>query len=280
MAAHSFADAMRKSWLKSAVSGFLLDVYGVLYDSGITDVAIPGSVEAVEKLKLAGIPFRLCSNTSTRTPTTVAKTLSNLGFNISENEIFSPIPAVKCYLRQHKLRPFIIVDPDVVEEFSEFEQSDPNCVVLGDAQDAFTYSRMNAAFQLLMHRPNTPLISMGNGKYYKEVDGLKLDVGPFTKALEYACDVESLVIGKPSKSFFMSAVESMNLKSDQVVMIGDDIVSDIGGAQACGIRGVQVRTGKYRPQDEPHCDIVPAGYVNNLLEAVELFLASISHTEY
>ena len=29
-------------------------------------------------------------------------------------------------------------------------------------------------------------------------------------------------------------------------MIGDDIVSDVGGAQACGIRGVQVRTGKYR----------------------------------
>jgi len=29
-------------------------------------------------------------------------------------------------------------------------------------------------------------------------------------------------------------------------MIGDDIVSDVGGAQACGIRGIQVRTGKYR----------------------------------
>ena len=32
----------------------------------------------------------------------------------------------------------------------------------------------------------------------------------------------------------------------QAVMIGDDIVSDVGGAQACGIRGIQVRTGKYR----------------------------------
>lgn len=29
-------------------------------------------------------------------------------------------------------------------------------------------------------------------------------------------------------------------------MVGDDIVSDVGGAQACGIRGIQVRTGKYR----------------------------------
>ena len=29
-------------------------------------------------------------------------------------------------------------------------------------------------------------------------------------------------------------------------MIGDDLVGDVGGAQSCGIRGVQVKTGKYR----------------------------------
>lgn len=32
----------------------------------------------------------------------------------------------------------------------------------------------------------------------------------------------------------------------KVVMIGDDLVNDVGGAQQCGIKGVQVRTGKYR----------------------------------
>ena len=32
----------------------------------------------------------------------------------------------------------------------------------------------------------------------------------------------------------------------QALMIGDDIINDIGGAQACGMMGVQVRTGKFR----------------------------------
>lgn len=32
----------------------------------------------------------------------------------------------------------------------------------------------------------------------------------------------------------------------QALMIGDDLVNDVGGAQHCGIKGVQVRTGKYR----------------------------------
>ena len=33
---------------------------------------------------------------------------------------------------------------------------------------------------------------------------------------------------------------------EQVLMIGDDIVNDVGGSKACGLKGVQVRTGKYR----------------------------------
>jgi phospholysine phosphohistidine inorganic pyrophosphate phosphatase len=29
-------------------------------------------------------------------------------------------------------------------------------------------------------------------------------------------------------------------------MIGDDLIGDVGGAQSCGMRGIQVRSGKYR----------------------------------
>ena len=43
-------------------------------------------------------------------------------------------------------------------------------------------------------------------------------------------------------------------------MIGDDIVSDVGGAQACGIRGVQVRTGKFRYH---HCFLISGAVYKN-----------------
>lgn len=43
-------------------------------------------------------------------------------------------------------------------------------------------------------------------------------------------------------------------------MIGDDIVSDVGGAQACGIRGVQVRTGKFRYR---HCFLISGAVYKN-----------------
>jgi len=263
---------MECGWIAHGINGFLLDVYGVLYDSGSSDIAIDGSAEAVKKLKSAGIPLRICSNTSSKTSQMVAAALTSLGFEISLDEVFTPIPAVKQYLRQNMLRPYVIVDPAVEAEFNEFDQSDPNCVVLGDATTAFTYTRLNSAFRLLMQQPGIPLITMGTGKYYKDVDGIMLDVGPFTKGLEYACGVEATVIGKPSKEFFMAALSSMNMDPQDAVMIGDDIVSDISGAQACGVRGIQVRTGKYRPEDEPHPSIKPDAYVDNLLHAVDDFL--------
>jgi len=52
---------------------------------------------------------------------------------------------------------------DVEDEFKEFDQSNPNCVVLGDATIAFTYPRLNAAFRLLKQQPGTQLITMGIG---------------------------------------------------------------------------------------------------------------------
>uniref|UniRef100_H3DQ21 Phospholysine phosphohistidine inorganic pyrophosphate phosphatase n=2 Tax=Tetraodon nigroviridis TaxID=99883 RepID=H3DQ21_TETNG len=65
------------------------------------------------------------------------------------------------------------------------------------------------------------------------------------KALEYACDIKAEVFGKPSSLFFQSVLNDMGLQPHEVVMIGDDLVNDVGGAQHCGIKGIQVRTGKY-----------------------------------
>lgn len=61
-----------------------------------------------------------------------------------------------------------------------------------------------------------------------------LDNGAYTSALEYACDIKARVMGKPSKEFYSIAIESLKLKPEDIVMIGDDINSDVGGAQKAG----------------------------------------------
>ena len=74
-------------------------------------------------------------------------------------------------------------------------------------------------------------------------------MAPFVKALECASSSESEVLGKPSLAFFESALGLLNAEAKNAIMIGDDIVGDIEGAQKAGIRAILVKTGKYREQD-------------------------------
>ena len=64
---------------------------------------------------------------------------------------------------------------------------------------------------------------------------------PFAAALEFASERKAVICGKPDPAFFKSGLSALDIPAEHVVMVGDDIVSDVGGAQAAGIRGVQVR---------------------------------------
>ncbi|XP_068610787.1 phospholysine phosphohistidine inorganic pyrophosphate phosphatase [Brachionichthys hirsutus] len=229
------------------LKGVILDLCGVLYDSGEGGgVAIPGSVEAVKKLKASGLQVRFCTNeTQDARPSFVAK-LQRLGFDIAVSEVFSPAPASVAVLKDRGLRPHLLVHDALFPEFDNVDTNNPNCVVIGDAAEKFTYQNLNEAFRVLIELEKPVLFSLGQGRYYKETDGLKLDVGVFMKALEYACDLKAEVIGKPSPVFFQSVLNDMGLQPREALMIGDDLVNDVGGAQRCGIQGIQVRTGKYR----------------------------------
>ncbi|XP_040847893.1 phospholysine phosphohistidine inorganic pyrophosphate phosphatase isoform X1 [Ochotona curzoniae] len=257
----------------AGVRGVLLDISGVLYDSGEGGGRpIAGSVEAVAKLKRSQLKVRFCTNESQKSRGKLVSVLRRLGFDISEDEVTAPAPAACQILKERGLRPHLLVHDEIRSEFDQIDTSNPNCVVMADAGDGFTYENMNQAFRVLMELERPVLISLGKGRYYKETSGLMLDVGAYMKALEYACGIEAEVVGKPSPEFFQSALQAMGLEAHQAVMIGDDIVGDVGGAQRCGIRALQVRTGKFRPSDERHPEVQADGYVDNLAEAVDLLL--------
>jgi phospholysine phosphohistidine inorganic pyrophosphate phosphatase len=64
----------------------------------------------------------------------------------------------------------------------------------------------------------------------------------------------------------------LNFGHLKAIMVGDDVVSDVGGAQSCGMRGILVRTGKFRPADESQPKVKPFHVADNLLEAVKHIL--------
>ncbi|XP_029978550.1 phospholysine phosphohistidine inorganic pyrophosphate phosphatase [Sphaeramia orbicularis] len=256
-----------------SLKGVILDMCGVLYDSGEGDgVAIPGSVEAVKRLKASNLQLRFCTNETQASREKFVAKLQRLGFDISVCEVFSPAPAAVSVLKHRGLRPHLLVHDGLLPEFDGVDKTNPNCVIIGDAAENFSYQNLNDAFRVLIGLEKPVLFSLGQGRYYKETDGLKLDVGVYMKALEYACDLEAEVIGKPSAAFFNSVLSDMGIQPQEALMIGDDLVNDVGGAQRCGMKGVQVRTGKYRPSDEKHPTVTADGTVDDLARAVDTIL--------
>jgi ribonucleotide monophosphatase NagD (HAD superfamily) len=68
-------------------------------------------------------------------------------------------------------------------------------------------------------------------------------------ALRHATGVEPIVLGKPAPPFFETALSRLGTTADQTLMIGDDIRTDVDAAQAIGMRGILVKTGKFRLSD-------------------------------
>ncbi|CEF63943.1 Phospholysine phosphohistidine inorganic pyrophosphate phosphatase [Strongyloides ratti] len=258
--------------LNKPVKGFLLDITGVLYNtSNNGGVAIEGSIEAVQRLyKESKVVF--ISNESSNTRQHLFDKLTKLGFQLNKNDIYTPIPVAIDIMKKNHLRPYLLVHKDCLDDFNDLDTTNPNCVLMGDAENDFTFKKMNEAFKILLNNKNSKLFTMGNGKFYQREDGPCLDVGAFGAALKYSTNCEHEVIGKPNESYFMAAVDKLKLKKEEVVMIGDDIVSDVGGAQKIGIRGLSVRTGKWRPEWENHPDVRPDFIGNNLKEIVDIIL--------
>src|SRR5581483_12387667 len=111
------------------------------------------------------------------------------------------------------------------------------------------YRTLNRAFRLLQHNPEARLVALGMTRYWQTSEGLSLDVAPFVAALEHATGRKALVLGNPAPEFFKAAANKLGLAAGSVLMIGDDIHADIAGAQAAGLQGCLVRTGKFRESD-------------------------------
>jgi HAD superfamily hydrolase (TIGR01458 family) len=252
------------SWRDSRA--FLIDLDGVLYDD---NQPIPGAAEAIAHLREKGYPFRFATNTTMRCRASLRRKLAGFGLEVSEDEIFSaPVAAARYLHRQGQPRVFLLLAKDAHRDFAGLEITDqrPDFVVVGDMGDEVNAALLNKAFRLILG--GAELIALQKNRYWKTAEGLTLDAGPFVVALEYATGQQARVIGKPSPDFFQLALDDLGVAPAQVAMIGDDIEVDVGGAQRSGLKGILVRTGKFRETDL-QLGIEPDGVIDSIADLVE-----------
>lgn len=250
--------------------GVLLDLAGVLYDG---DTAIAGSVDAVAQLRAAEVPLRFLTN-STRAPRRMLlERLATMGFEISEDELFTPARAALSVLRDRGCAPHLLIYPDLAEDFAGLKGLGPDkAVVVGDAGPYFTFETLNTAFRVL--ESGADFLALAANRTFRDANGQRsMDAGAFVAALEYASGRQAEVLGKPAPAFFAAALADMGVAASEAVMIGDDAESDVAGALRAGLgRAILVRTGKYRAGDEARFVPVPSGVADTLAAAVKMIL--------
>ena len=246
------------------IKGLLFDIGGVLY---VGDTRVFGADSTIATLQQK-FPMRFLTNTTRRTPLVMMQKLNTMGFSVKEDELFTALDATKSYVRSKNGTVYTLLTDDADIWFDDLKSNIPDFVVVGDAHLNFSYERMNEAFRHLQN--GAGLIAAAKNRYFKEEDGLlSMDAGGFIAGLEFASGKEAKIIGKPSKAFFHLAVDSMGLIAEEVLMIGDDIVSDIQGAQEAGLCTALVKTGKFQDTDL-NMGIKPDYILNDMTEILTI----------
>ncbi|MDQ8044766.1 MAG: TIGR01458 family HAD-type hydrolase [Solirubrobacteraceae bacterium] len=251
--------------------GLLLDIDGVLH---VGDEAIPGAVDTLAKLRAAGVPLRLVTNTTSRPRAAVTDRLQRLGFDVETDDLLTPAAmAVRLCRERGYERVALITAHALKQDLSELEAvvspgSAVDAVIVGDLGPGFSYGVLNGAFRSLLR--GADLIALQRNRYWRRPEGLVLDAGPFIAALEYGSGVTATVVGKPSPAFFLAAVDELGLTADKVAMIGDDLEADVGGALDAGLAGILVQTGKFRADELDDSPIDPTLVIESVADAPAL----------
>jgi HAD superfamily hydrolase (TIGR01458 family) len=279
--------------LRAALAGvraLLLDLDGVIVRAG---EAVPGSVEAVRALEERRIPYRIVTNTSLVSRASLSRWAAKLGNEIPPERFQSALSASAAHARRAFAGEplYVLASDDARTEFegqrllTHDEAGGPDAraaaVIVGDSPEELTYENLNRAFRLV--RNGALLIGMHRNPWWLTPDGPTMDSGAYVAALEFAASARASVIGKPAPAFFSLAVDALRqdvrgrgesrLRRDEIVMVGDDIRSDVLAAQRAGLRGVFVLSGKHTLDDLEH--LLAQGRRARLPDAIAPSLADV-----
>jgi HAD superfamily hydrolase (TIGR01458 family) len=249
------------------MAAILLDVDGVFHVSG---EPIAGGADAVRRLRAAGHRLRFVTNSTTQARATLAEQLRAMGIELDDEELQTTPRAAAAALAGRRV--LALTMHAIVGELEGIELvgEDAEAVLVGGADETpetnlvFSYMNLARAFHEL--EGGAQLYCLHKNRWWQTKHGPLLDAGAFVAGLEYAADTEAIVLGKPSTAYFEAALQALDGDPKMTWMVGDDIESDIAGAQGHGMRTILVRTGKFRPDAVEAGSIRPDGIVSSIAQ--------------
>lgn len=252
---------------------FLFDIDGVFLQGKSTPRLLSGT-RLLPIMRERELPFRLITNTSTHPRDFLADSLREHGIDVTPDDIHSALEVTVgvAARRFPGGRCFVVGEPgmrDVVAEAGLDMVADaPADVVVAGLTRFADYALLSAAARCI--RGGATLLACHRNRMWVDEAGPSLSCGPWLAALHYATGVEAEIFGKPTEAFYAEARRQIGVSPELTLMIGDDLESDVRGAQLAGMKGGLVLSGKTCRADLESTDVTPDLILDEVDDLTEL----------
>lgn len=233
----------------SQIKCFLLDLDGTIY---LSDKPILGAINAVYRMQKKAKVLFITNNSSTSRAYYYNK-LKKMGFDLSEQDIYSSTYATIDYLNEyHKgKKVYLVATPEVEKEFLQsgitLVQEKPDIVTL-TFDKTLTYQKLQKLCKFLSD--GAFFVATHPDIVCPTLDGNIPDIGSFIKLIYAASGKKpNKICGKPSKMFGERILKITGLNPNQIAMVGDRLATDYKFAKNCGFVSVTVLSGEAKIED-------------------------------
>lgn len=229
--------------------GYLIDMDGVIYRG---NQLIAGADRFIHELRMANIPFLFLTNNSQRTRRDVATRLNRLGIEVEEEHVFTCAMATARFLARQKPggTAFVIGEGGLLTALHSNGYSivdrDPDYVVVGEGR-TLNFEMAEAALGMIL--AGAKLVATNMDPNCPTQHGTRPGCGAIVAMLESAAGVKAFSVGKPSPVMLRAARKELGLTSDQTIVIGDTMDTDILGGVQLGFKTILVLSGGTKLED-------------------------------
>ncbi|WP_249629903.1 TIGR01457 family HAD-type hydrolase [Streptococcus uberis] len=247
--------------------GYLIDLDGTIYKGR---ERIPAGERFIQRLQEQEIPYLLVTNNTTRTPQMVQDMLAQQ-FNIQtplETIYTATMATVDCMKDMNRGQTaYVIGETGLKSAISEAgyieDKENPAYVVVGlDSQ--VTYDMLATA--TLAIAKGALFIGTNPDLNIPTERGLMPGAGSLVALLEAATRVKPVFIGKPNAIIMNKALDILQVKRSEAIMVGDNYLTDIMAGIQNDIASLLVTTGFTKAEEVPNLPIQPDYVVASLDE--------------
>jgi NagD protein len=230
-------------------SAFLLDMDGVLVHGRRP---IPGAPEFIGRLLAKNIPFRVITNNPIYTPRDLSHRLASEGIQIPEENIFTSALATAQFLSAQRPNgtAFVIGESGLTHAMHSvgytLTNKNPEYVVLGEA-NSFALEQITIAIRLVA--AGARFIATNPDPTGPSESGIVPACGAVAALIESATGKKPYFVGKPNPLMMRRALSALGTHSDETVMVGDRMDTDIISGMEAGMETILVLTGVTKRED-------------------------------